>query len=83
MFHHQIELCDPHYNLLKGRTRNYNICFDDKEFKAGQTLRVREFKWDTSHNIKSFTGEHFEREIINVLKKAPGLQCAFVIVSLK
>lgn len=83
MFHHQIKLCDPHYRLIESGVRNYQICFDDQLFKVNQTMRILEFKWDTAHNIKTLTGEYFEREISNVLKKGPGLNRAYVIVSFK
>lgn len=83
MFHHQIKLCDPHYKLLETGIRNYQICFEDKLFKVDQTIRILEFKWDTAHNVQTLTGEYFEREISNVLKKHKGLLSAYVIISLK
>jgi len=83
MINHSIQLCDPHYNLLESGNRNFQICFDDKLYQVGQGIRILEFKWDTAHNIKSLTGESFEREISNVLKRAPGLLKAYVVISLK
>ena len=83
MFTHEIKLCDPHYKFLRSGIRNFHICLDDKMFKVGEIMRILEFRWKKNHNIRELTGEHFDREISNILRKAPGLMSSYVIVSMK
>jgi len=83
IFSHKIELCESKYKILKSGIINFQICFDDKLYEIGHIVRIIEFRWADSRNIKELTGEYFEREIINILKKSMGLMRGYLVISLK
>lgn len=59
-----LKCVNPHFENVWNGTKTFEIRFDlDRDFKVGQTWKLKEFNPET----KSFTGRYVDFEILHIL----------------
>jgi len=69
---HDLELISRCFNLIKTGGKDFLICFDDRDFLAGDTVIIHE--WENG----KLTGATTKRKIKYILRKFKGLQSGYI-----
>ena len=76
---HELKTWIPYYKAVVGGVKQFEVRKDDRKFKEGDILHLRE--WDNT--LKEYTGRGTKRKIRYILKGgAFGVQKGYVIMGL-
>jgi len=79
---HNLQSVSPHYDNIKDGLKNFEICFDDRDFSVGDLLILQENRYNRKGKPNP-TGEFLTREVKFILRKAKGLQFGYVVLGLQ
>jgi len=74
---HDLKTVVPYFGLLQQGIKDFEVCFDDKDFLVGDTLNLQEYKYEKP------TGECVQKRIKYILRRFKGLQTGYVVVGLE
>lgn len=77
---HELKTWQSYFHALEDGTKNFEIRRDDRGFRVGDILRLRE----TEYGSGAYTGREVRREITYILRREEdlGLMDGFAILSL-
>lgn len=77
---HELKTWQSYFHALADGTKNFELRRDDRDFRIGDILRLRE----TEYGSGAYTGREVRREITYILRREEdlGLQDGFAILSL-
>jgi len=79
---HSIKIVSPHYEYIKEGRKNFEVRFDDRDYKMGDILILQEHNYVENGHLKP-TGEFITRKIKHILRKFKGLQQGYIVLGLE
>lgn len=78
MAHHDLKITPVHFNAQLAGTKTFELCYNDRNFQAGDTLLLREYA------ANQYTGREITRLVVGLLRGPTlGLSKSWVILSTK
>jgi len=74
---HDLKTIAPYFGYLQQGLKDFEICFDDRDFLVEDTLNLQEYKYEEP------TGECVQKRIKYVLRRFKGLQTGYVVLGLE
>jgi hypothetical protein len=81
--HHDIKIHPQHFRSVQANEMPFQIRFNDRDYQAGDTLTMKEWKPDELGKGGKYSGLEIHRVINHVFDELPGLQSGFVAFSIR
>ena len=79
---HTLKIVTPHFGYIRDGLKDFEICFDDRDFYVGDLLIIQEHSYNKKGKPVP-TGESIERTIKHILRKFKGLMTGYIILGME
>lgn len=79
---HNLKIVSPHFEYIKEGRKNFEVRFDDRDYKVGDLLILQEHNYGGNGHLKP-TGEFVTRKIKHILRKFKGLMNGYIVLGLE
>lgn len=75
---HELKTVNPHFQAIADGDKWFELRYDDRGFKVGDILWLREYDADT----RVYSGRELKRRVTYILRSHPGLVDGFVVLGI-